>query len=344
MSSALRRGLVLLLLLAVAPLPMCQRARSAPGLPRSPPGRRRGVRCALEGASEGRVSPQAACAPAEGVHGRTQSRIVRRGRVRRAMAGDLPRRTGRSCDRHRGPERDADRRARPHRVVGRHDPGRPPDARADVVRGPGGARRTRGVEDLFRARRRAHPAGHRPPAVRAGTAVPGGQLEAPGRHGDCVHGCAQHHARRGHARSRARGAGTGRGDDRIEHHVRCGGDHSRRTRSAAAGQLVRRGWWRSCSACCTASVSPARCARSACRRRTFRWRCCSSTSVSKSASCCSSWPSSRCSPSSPGSCAEQGSRDHGPWHSESLIRTPVAYAIGSVAAFWTVQRVVGFWP
>ena len=41
---------------------------------------------------------------------------------------------------------------------------------------------------------------------------------------------------------------------------------------------------------------------------------------------------------------QQGSRDHGPWHSESLIRTPVAYAIGSVAAFWTVQRVVGFWP
>jgi hydrogenase/urease accessory protein HupE len=41
---------------------------------------------------------------------------------------------------------------------------------------------------------------------------------------------------------------------------------------------------------------------------------------------------------------QRGSRDHGPWHSESLIRTPVAYAIGSAAAFWTVQRVVGFWP
>ena len=41
---------------------------------------------------------------------------------------------------------------------------------------------------------------------------------------------------------------------------------------------------------------------------------------------------------------QQGSRDHGPWHSESLIRTPIAYAIGSVAAFWTVQRIVGFWP
>jgi hydrogenase/urease accessory protein HupE len=39
----------------------------------------------------------------------------------------------------------------------------------------------------------------------------------------------------------------------------------------------------------------------------------------------------------------RGSQDHGPWHSETLIRTPVAYAIGSMAAFWTVQRVVGFW-
>jgi hypothetical protein len=41
---------------------------------------------------------------------------------------------------------------------------------------------------------------------------------------------------------------------------------------------------------------------------------------------------------------KQGSRDRGPWHSEALIRTPLAYAIGSIAAFWTVQRIVGFWP
>lgn len=38
-----------------------------------------------------------------------------------------------------------------------------------------------------------------------------------------------------------------------------------------------------------------------------------------------------------------GSTEHGPWHSEALIRTPVAYAIGTMAAFWTVQRVTGFW-
>ena len=38
-----------------------------------------------------------------------------------------------------------------------------------------------------------------------------------------------------------------------------------------------------------------------------------------------------------------GHAERGPWHSEALIRVPVAYAIGSVAAFWTVQRVAGFW-
>jgi hydrogenase/urease accessory protein HupE len=39
----------------------------------------------------------------------------------------------------------------------------------------------------------------------------------------------------------------------------------------------------------------------------------------------------------------RGEEDHGPWYSEALIRTPVAYVIGSVAAFWVVQRLVGFW-
>jgi len=41
---------------------------------------------------------------------------------------------------------------------------------------------------------------------------------------------------------------------------------------------------------------------------------------------------------------KRGTTEHGPWHSEVLIRTPVAYLVGSVAAFWVVQRVVAFWP
>jgi hypothetical protein len=37
------------------------------------------------------------------------------------------------------------------------------------------------------------------------------------------------------------------------------------------------------------------------------------------------------------------SGEFGPWHTESMIRTPVAYVVGSLAAFWVVQRVVAFW-
>jgi hydrogenase/urease accessory protein HupE len=35
--------------------------------------------------------------------------------------------------------------------------------------------------------------------------------------------------------------------------------------------------------------------------------------------------------------------ERGPWRAEALIRTPVAYVVGSTAAFWVVQRVVAFW-
>jgi hydrogenase/urease accessory protein HupE len=38
-----------------------------------------------------------------------------------------------------------------------------------------------------------------------------------------------------------------------------------------------------------------------------------------------------------------GHVERGPWQAEAMIRVPVAYVIGSVAAFWTVQRVAGFW-
>jgi len=40
----------------------------------------------------------------------------------------------------------------------------------------------------------------------------------------------------------------------------------------------------------------------------------------------------------------QGAKgERGPWQAEALIRTPVAYVVGSTAAFWVVQRVVAFW-
>jgi hydrogenase/urease accessory protein HupE len=40
---------------------------------------------------------------------------------------------------------------------------------------------------------------------------------------------------------------------------------------------------------------------------------------------------------------QPGHAEHGPWHSEARVRVPMAWVIGSVAAFWTVQRVAGFW-
>jgi hypothetical protein len=38
-----------------------------------------------------------------------------------------------------------------------------------------------------------------------------------------------------------------------------------------------------------------------------------------------------------------GQGERGPWQAEALIHTPVAYVVGSTAAFWVVQRVVAFW-
>ena len=35
--------------------------------------------------------------------------------------------------------------------------------------------------------------------------------------------------------------------------------------------------------------------------------------------------------------------ERGPWRAEALIRTPVAYVVGSTAAFSVVQRVIAFW-
>jgi hydrogenase/urease accessory protein HupE len=34
----------------------------------------------------------------------------------------------------------------------------------------------------------------------------------------------------------------------------------------------------------------------------------------------------------------------GPWHTRPALRIPVAYGVGSLAAFWVVQRIAAFWP
>jgi hypothetical protein len=41
--------------------------------------------------------------------------------------------------------------------------------------------------------------------------------------------------------------------------------------------------------------------------------------------------------------ARRSAEAHGPWVAEEKLQVPVAYVIGSVAAFWVVERVVAFW-
>jgi hydrogenase/urease accessory protein HupE len=41
--------------------------------------------------------------------------------------------------------------------------------------------------------------------------------------------------------------------------------------------------------------------------------------------------------------ARRSAETHGPWAAEEKLQVPVAYVVGSVAAFWVVERVVAFW-
>ena len=278
------------------------------------------------------------------MHRSTGPGLVRGWRVHRAMAGEVPGRPGWQDDLDRGPERDPDRRACARRAPRRHDPDRATHSRQRVVRGNGRARSPRGGEDLLRARRRAHPVRRRPPAVRARPAVPRRQL-APARcDGHGVYRRAQHHSRGRDAWLGARAAGAHRGDHRAQRDVRCGGDPARCARSPGtrhagrpwivafvfgllhgfgfAGALQQVGLPEKDIPIALLFFNvgvevgqllfiAAVVAVLSVLTRLFRRR---------------------------------GTTEHGPWHSEAMIRTPVAYMVGSVAAFWVVQRVVAFWP
>ena len=74
--------------------------------------------------------------------------------------------------------------------------GRPSHPVGARLRGRGRAALDRGRDDLSRPRDRAHPARHRPSAVRPGDAAAGAFLASPGRHHHRVHRRPQHHARR----------------------------------------------------------------------------------------------------------------------------------------------------
>ena len=162
-----------------------------------------------------------------------------------------------------------------------------PGAPAIVLAADGSSWQTR--RDLSAARRRAHPAGRRPSAVRPRAAAAGARLGSPDRHDHRLHRRPQHHARPRHLRPGDHPPRSGRGADRAQHRFRRGRD-----RACAPGRSRHHrpgpGWSRSASACSTAWASPGRCARSDCLPATSRWRCsCSMSGSSWVNSCSSPW-------------------------------------------------------
>ena len=174
----------------------------------------------------------------------------------------------------------------------------------DVARG--GRRAPRRV-GLPLPRHRAHPARRRPPAVRARTAADRPRPLDAGEDRDRVHARAQHHARGGDVRRRAGGGGAAQRGDRAVHPVPRSGDRARAGAARRASRSATRGSSRSPSACCTASASRAASRSSACRRARSRWRCCCSTSASRSGSS-RSWSSCCCSSARSGCSRSTGRR------------------------------------
>ena len=137
----------------------------------------------------------------------------------------------------------------------------------------------------------------RPSAVRSRAHPHRAESAGAGRDGHGLHGGTLDHACAGDARRRARAGAAGGGRHRAQHSSARLRDRARR----AANRVSRRagpGWWRSRSASCTVSVSPARSPRSACHAATFRSRCSRSMSASRSDNspssppCWHRWPSS----------------------------------------------------
>ena len=80
--------------------------------------------------------------------------------------------------------------------------------------------------NLFPSRRRAHPARHRSPAIRAGASSSRPQPVDAGEGHYGLHRRAQHHAGRGRPWLGSHPAGACRGGDCAQHHVRSSRDHS----------------------------------------------------------------------------------------------------------------------
>ena len=192
MKTVAARLATLLMLTCVAGIAAAHEVR--PGYLESLRGRARCVRRAVEGSGARRSQARALCASAGRVHRRDEYRLVRRRGVRLALARELSRRPHRPAHRCRWIVGDAHRRAGTRRTPGRRRADHAAHAGVAVIRGRRRPDRGRSVQDVLRARRRAHPARHRSPAVRARPAAAGRQLEAADRDRHGVHRRAQHHA------------------------------------------------------------------------------------------------------------------------------------------------------
>ena len=143
-----------------------------------------------------------------------------------------------------------------------------------------------------------------------------------------VHRRAQHHAHRGDARMGACPQPPVEAVIALSI-VFVAAEICASCRGSPRSRRARRGWWRSSSACCMVSALPARSAKSDCRRKHIP-DCAALLQRGRrgrpllfiAAAMTALWLLARVS----------GRRKW--WYSETMIRTPMAYAIGSIAAVW----------
>src|SRR5262245_43374589 len=220
--------------------------RLSTGVPRASAARCRQLRRPVEGAGSGRLDAPRHPRPIPHRHEERHGapRRLRPGRVRRALDRSPFRRPGRcrSDDRRASQQRHG--RNRPRGVAGRHDPGRPPAARAPAVRDRGAAGRRRSGSDLYRPWHPPHPHRHRPPPLHPGDAIPGPRLATDPRDDVGVHGHPQPDPVRGRARVGPRATAARRGLHRPEHRVCRSGNRGVQARPSrphcamAVGRLV----------------------------------------------------------------------------------------------------------
>ena len=193
-------------------------------------------------------------------------------------------------------------------------------------------RPARVVIDYVGPRRRAHPQRSRPPALRARAGAAGAEPAHVALHRHRLHARAQRHALAGGPRLRGLPAETGRVRHRALHPGARRGALAARATATPTCCGAGPGRWPSSSACSTAWASPAPSPRWGFRRRRSRSRCCRSTWES-------SWASS---PSSPSCLLARAALRPRAARGPAWLEAAPAYAIGSLAAFWCIERAAAY--